>query len=204
MWDEEFDWSRGGEEWTVSPVWWESILEATVKRVARPGQAVLEIGPGAGRFTAELLGARPRRLVLLDLSPKCLAMCRERFAPARAVLEFVLGDGAGVPLDESGTFDLIFSFDVFVHVERPEVMSYFADFARLLAPGGHGVIHYASIDRTPAGLDPRSGWRADLRSTDMREILAANGLELVDDIYDPQISHANSSIAIFRRPEVAS
>lgn len=203
MWDREFDWSRGGEEWTVSPAWWESILDATVRRLARPGQSVLEIGPGAGRFTAELLAAEPARLVLLDLSSNCLDMCRARFGESTTPIEYLLGDGAGVPVEGAERFDLIFSFDVFVHVERPEVASYFADFARLLRPGGHGCIHYASIDRTPEGLDPRSGWRAELRSTDMHAILADNGLELVDDIYDPQISHANSSIAIFRRPTSA-
>jgi len=201
MWDRDFDWSKGGEEWTVSPAWWESILDATVRRLARPEQRVLEIGPGAGRFTAELVAAAPRRLVLLDLSAHCLDMCRERFASAPVEIEYLLGDGAGVPIEGAALFDLVFSFDVFVHVEKPDLAGYVADFARLLAPGGHGCLHYASIDRTPPGLDPRAGWRADLRSTDMHELLAANGLELVDDVYDPEISHANSSIAIFRRPE---
>ncbi|MEZ5978222.1 MAG: class I SAM-dependent methyltransferase [Planctomycetota bacterium] len=200
MWDQTFDWSRRGEEWTVGEAWWQGILDATVRRYARAGQRMLEIGPGGGRFTAELLAAGPRSLALLDLSPKCLEMCRERFGDRDGSIRYLLGDGTSVPIEEDGSIDLVFSFDVFVHVERPEVLGYFRDFARLLAPGGHGVVHYASVDRAPTGRDPFSGWRARFRSDDMREILAMTGLELVDDIYDPEISHANSSIVVFRRP----
>jgi len=200
MWDQQFDWSRRGEEWTVSRDWWRSILDATLVKYARTGQSVLEIGPGAGRFTEELIAREPRRLVLLDLSPRCLEMCRERFGDLGGRLECVLGDGRSVPIDGARAFDFIFSFDVFVHVEKPEVEAYFADFARLLVPGGIGIIHYASIDRTPHGRDPLSGWRARFRSTDMHAVLAANNLTLLEDLYDEQISHANSSIAVFRRP----
>jgi SAM-dependent methyltransferase len=199
FWGEQYDWSDLGESWTPDPVWKRTILEATLWRYLERERDVLEIGPGAGRWTAEILALEPRRLVLVDLAAKCLDLCRARFGAQHPDIEYVLGDGLSLAGIADRQIDLIWSFDVFVHVEKPEVRGYVREFARVLRPGGLAIVHYASIDRC-SGPEPRAGWRADFTSADMAEVAADAGLSIEADLYDPHISHANSSIAVLRRP----
>ena len=77
VWD-SYDWSRRGEEWTTSPEWKRALVDGLLSRHLRPGSTVLEIGPGAGRWS-EILQPLAGRLVLVDVSVACLASCRQRF-----------------------------------------------------------------------------------------------------------------------------
>ncbi|HXC77122.1 MAG TPA: hypothetical protein VNU19_08715, partial [Candidatus Acidoferrum sp.] len=49
-----YDWSSGGEEWSASPEWRESVIEQFIRPHLADESTVLEIGPGAGRWTGEL------------------------------------------------------------------------------------------------------------------------------------------------------
>ena len=197
FWNDEYDWSDGGESWTPDETWRREILAATLEKHLRADSDVLEIGPGAGRFTAEVVKRNPSRLVLVDLAPRCLDLCRERFAEHDFV-EYRLNDGRSLPFLDDASIDFVWSFDVFVHVEADDLAAYFAEFRRVMRPGALGIVHYASIDRAQCD-DPREGWRAQYTSTEMFACLEANELELVEDIYSPHISHTNSSVVIFRR-----
>src|SRR6266568_7096180 len=74
----DWDWTRRGEEWTLSPDWKAALITDVLQRWIPEGSAVLEIGPGAGRWTEPLL-ARARELILVDVSERPLELCRERF-----------------------------------------------------------------------------------------------------------------------------
>ena len=198
FWGEEYDWSDLGESWTPGEVWRQAILNQALRPHLESAQRILEIGPGGGRWTTELIASKPSELHLVDLTRTALDLCSERFGELPG-LQLHQNDGATLPFLDDDSIDLLWSFDVFVHIEKPEVASYFAEFARVLRPGAKGIVHYATIDRAQC-KDPREGWRADFRSTDLVEILEANGLEALEDLYDPHISHTNSSIAVFRRP----
>ena len=111
-------------------------------RILRPnvpeGADVLEIGPGAGRWTAELQG-RARQLIGIDISEEAIRLCRERFGGMPNV-DFRLGNGSDLAGVASGSIDAVWSFDVFVHVNRAEFKAYAAEIARVLRQGGKGVI----------------------------------------------------------------
>ena len=63
-----------------------SILAAIVEALApRPGQAVVEIGPGLGALTAPLL-QRVDRLLAVEIDRDLVARLRARFPPERLVL----------------------------------------------------------------------------------------------------------------------
>jgi ubiquinone/menaquinone biosynthesis C-methylase UbiE len=196
--NEEYDWSDGGEFWTPpDPLWKQTILDHTLRKYLRSESSILEIGPGAGRWTAELLRFRPRRLVLVDLAPKCLELCRQRFA-AHDCLEYYPTDGRSLDAVADASIDFLWSFDVFVHIEREDIEAYFDHIRRVLVPGAVGVVHYASIDRAQ-GENPRAGWRADFSSAQMFEILGRQRLTLLADHFHPQLAAGNSSIAVFQR-----
>lgn len=197
VWGEEWNWSNLGEEWT--PEWSPYkavILRYTLDRWLRPKQRIVEIGPGGGRYTVELLKHDPASLTLVDLVEKTLDVCKERFRDYGQVQYFV-NDGRTLPFLADGSVDFVWSFECFVHVEKDDVDSYFREFRRVLTPGGMGIVHYAAIDRA-VREDRREGWRSDFTSADMRGILVKYDFELVEDHYDPTMLHGNSAVAVFR------
>ncbi|HEY0515673.1 MAG TPA: hypothetical protein VGD00_01015, partial [Solirubrobacteraceae bacterium] len=64
-----WDWSGGGEEWSASEEWKRALIDDVLERWIPQGTAVLEIGPGAGRWTEALL-RRCSRLTVVDVSER--------------------------------------------------------------------------------------------------------------------------------------
>jgi SAM-dependent methyltransferase len=166
---EQWDWSRRGEEWTVSEEWKDALVDHLLLRHIRPGGTVLEIGPGGGHWS-EVLRRLAERLVLVDLSAPCIELCRERFRGADNV-DYFVNDGRSLPFLEDATIDSVWSFDVFVHVSAPDTESYVAELARVMRPGGAGVIHHPG-----AGATYQDGWRSNTTAELFGELLARNGL----------------------------
>lgn len=146
---EHYDWSGGGLEWGPA----ESRDALIDELLPAEHAAIVEIGPGAGRFS-EVLAERAERLVLVDVTEEALRRCRERLGE-RPGVEYVRTDGPGLPGVESGAFDLVWSFEAFVHMQPVDVGAYVGEIARVLRPGGRAVIQHA-------GRFDRSGWRAPM------------------------------------------
>jgi ubiquinone/menaquinone biosynthesis C-methylase UbiE len=169
---EDWDWSQGGEEWTLSDDWKEALIRRLVDRYVSPGAKLLEIGPGAGRWTAHLI-ERAGHLTAIDISPTCIALCRERFAAARNA-EFHVNSGSDLAQVPDRSIDVIWSFDVFVHINETDVEKYAQEFARVLKPGGRGIVHHGSAGSA------KGGWRGDLTAVEFAAMLGRNGLRVVE------------------------
>ena len=91
----------------------------------------------------------------------------------QADAEFRVGSGTDLSGIEDGSMDVIWSYDVFVHINRRDLASYAGEFHRVLAPGGVGIIHHGTL----AGA--RGGWRSDVKAADVLEILEGAKLEVV-------------------------
>jgi SAM-dependent methyltransferase len=171
-WD-NWDWSGGGEEWSASPVWKGALIDDVLARWISSEGVVLEIGPGAGRWSAALL-ERASRLILVDVSRRPLELCRSRFQGAENV-EFVLSSGTDLPGIADRSVDAVWSFDVFVHIAPLDQASYLREIARVLAPGGVAVIHHA--DGRNRGLIPsRHGWRSPMSRNLFASLASSSGL----------------------------
>lgn len=169
-----WDWATGGNEWSNAdiPGWKESIIEKLLLPFIERDLAVLEIGPGAGRWTEHIV-ERASKLTLVDVTPECIQICREKFG-SRGDIDFHVNDGNDLGFISSSSLDRIWSFDVFVHILSADIERYVAEFARVLKPGGRALIHHAK-----SGFD--SGpWRSDMTDTRMREIAGQHRLEVVD------------------------
>ena len=164
-----WDWSRGGEEWTARWDWKQGFIDDVILRHLDGRGAILEVGPGAGRWT-ETLHKVADRLILTDITPKCIELCKERFADVGHI-EYHVNDGATLPFLESGSLDAVFSFDVFVHIAPNETRSYLAEFARVLKPGGIGVIHHPDEN-------VKGDWRSGVTAALFDELLRDAGLRL--------------------------
>ena len=162
-----YDWSSRGEEWSST----EEKL-SLVKQVLEPnipvGSRVLEIGPGGGRWT-EFLVERADQLTVVDLTPQCINLCRERFKDYSNISYFV-NDGKDLGFLPPKSIDSIWSFDVFVHIQSQDVENYVRQFASILAEGGRGVIHHGA-----EGIQA-DGWRSDMTAQKMLDMCARYGL----------------------------
>lgn len=165
-----YDWSRRGEEWNASSEWKQALIDDVLSRWIPTGVAVLEIGPGAGRWS-QALATRASRLVLADVSERALELCRERFGEDTRV-QYILSSGSNLPSVEDGSIDAVWSFDVFVHVAPCDQAAYLAEIERVLRPGGIAVLHH-SDGRNRGQLPSRHGWRSPMS----RDLFAALAIE---------------------------
>jgi len=165
---QNYDWRQGGEEWTVSEQWKQSLIDEVLLKQIPPGKDVLEIGPGAGRWT-EVLQQRARTLSVVDVSDKCIELCRERFTGCSNV-RFFVNDGYSLSFIPDESIDCIWSFDVFVHIAPRDVEGYVVEFARILREGARGIVHHANE------AAPEEAWRSRLTGQLFAKMLQNFGL----------------------------
>jgi SAM-dependent methyltransferase len=182
VWQRTWDWSEHGDEWSAwwggTDALWHGALLPRVHAFVPTG-AILEIGPGYGRWT-QYLKDLCGHLVIVDLAARCIEHCRERFADDTNI-DYHVNDGLSLEMVDDDSIDFVFSFDSLVHVEVDVLESYLAQLARKLKPDGIGFVHHSNIGqypaltalarRTPARALPRlvasgaaidvSAWRAE-------------------------------------------
>lgn len=152
---ESYDWKRGGEEWSAAwgsarAQWWGCLFP----RISRflPAGTVLEIAPGAGRFS-QFLAPLSRRLILVDIAQSSVDLCRRRFH-GLAHVECHLNDGHSLPFVADGEVDFAFSFDSLVHVDMATLSGYVEELGRVLADDGVAFLHHSNFG---AHVDPETG-----------------------------------------------
>jgi SAM-dependent methyltransferase len=164
-----WDWSEQGDEWSSSEEWKLSLIRCVLQPNIPRDSSLLEIGPGAGRWTVSLL-ERARTYLGVDISSSCIEHCRSRFA-SEAHAKFFVGSGRDLAEVATDSIDAIWSFDVFVHINAAEVAGYIEDFVRVLRPGGIAVVHHGAVGGSGGG------WRSDLTAAALEQMLAQQGLK---------------------------
>lgn len=191
------DWSDGGVEWTVSPKWKQSLIDEVMLKYIKSGKTILEIGPGGGRWTEALLQIA-KHLVLIELSDRCIEVCKQRFANCRNISYFV-NNGTDLSFISDDSVDFIWSFDVFVHINPKDIGHYLQQLSRILRSGGRGIIHHAK-DGNKYG-----GWRSDMTAKLFADFVNRHGLILVtqfdswgNGMYNVKGHHG--VISVFEKP----
>ncbi|AVT34238.1 SAM-dependent methyltransferase [Plantactinospora sp. BC1] len=125
------------------------VEEPVVREIldALPPGTALDAACGTGRHTG-YLAARGHRVIGVDSSAEMLARARERVPDA----EFRLADLHRLPLPDDHV-DLVVCALALTHL--PALEPVFAEFARVLRPGGHLVISDAHQERVALGSVPR-------------------------------------------------
>lgn len=155
IWNEEHAWRKDGDEWDGQASYCEKPYEewkaALIDEFLMPNLAsssnagrcpvVLEIAPGHGRWTQEIV-ERCKELYLVDLSTNCIEFCKERFSGYDHVRYFV-NNGRSLDCIEDQNIDFVWSFDSFVHMDEETITSYLGEISRVLKTGGIAIIHHA-------------------------------------------------------------
>jgi SAM-dependent methyltransferase len=146
FWGEIYNWPQAGAEW--SKVWGSAHIQwygSILPRISAfvPADTILEVAPGYGRWTA-FLKDLCKRLIIVDLSERCIDRCRQRFADCSHISYFV-NDGKSLEMVVDGGIDFIFSFDSLVHAEEPVLKAYAAEFAKKLRPNGAAFLHHSNL-----------------------------------------------------------
>jgi ubiquinone/menaquinone biosynthesis C-methylase UbiE len=168
---EHWNWTCGGDEWTLSPEWKESLIKNVLHQYIRPGGHILEIGPGAGRWTSVLVKMTDT-FTAVDIAESCIRICRQQYGN-KSGTTFLVGNGQDLAGVADASVDAIWSFDVFVHINLGETARYVNEFKRVMRPGSVGVVHHGG----DGGLS--GGWRSNLTSAAFRELLEDAGLRVV-------------------------
>jgi len=127
----------------------------------RAEDVVVDIGCGVGRLT-RVLAARARRVIGVDVSAEMLARARE-LNPGLTHVEWIHGDGRGLPGVGDGSVDACVSHVVFQHIPDPAVtLGYVCEMGRVLRPGGWAAFQVSTDPAVhrPRGLATRLRWRA--------------------------------------------
>jgi SAM-dependent methyltransferase len=135
-----------GDQWGT-PAEWAANFKELVTDVVPPGaERFVEIGPGAGKYTALILDAYPAATVrAADVSGLYLEVLAERLAPAvaagRVVPVLLDADPDGLRRDLAtaswmARVDCVCSFDALVHVDLQYMVAYLALASACLRPGG--------------------------------------------------------------------
>lgn len=111
---------------------------------------VLEIGPGGGKWTVRI-APKVAHLTVFDVAQAMIDRTRTRCESAGlANVSYVLGDGRGLAPVADASQELVWSYDVFVHIALEDTAAYLLEISRVLVDGGLVVIHHAVNDTTPA------------------------------------------------------
>jgi 2-polyprenyl-3-methyl-5-hydroxy-6-metoxy-1,4-benzoquinol methylase len=177
-WDKGHDWSRQGDEWSDSwggpeNQWYWSLYPRIHKYI--PCDTILEIAPGFGRWT-QFLYNLCKRLIIVDLSPKCIMYCKERFNHCKNI-EYVVNDGRSLEMIGSNSIDFVFSFDSLVHADDDAISGYIPEISRVLNAGGVAFVHHSNL--ADAGPVKNTQCRADMSAKKVKAYIEANGLSCI-------------------------
>ncbi len=168
---EHWNWEAGGEEWTLSPEWKDSLIQNVLRQYIQPGGHILDIGPGAGRWTGILLQMADN-FTAVDVAESCIRTCEQKFGNEPRA-KFLVGSGKDLAGVDDASVDSLWSFDAFVHINIAETAGYVREFQRVMRPGSVGVVHHGKY----GGLE--GGWRSDLTSVAFRELLQDAGFKVL-------------------------
>ena len=178
-----YEWSERGDEWSqvwggTAYLWWGALYPRLMRFL--PAGVILEIAPGFGRIT-RYLKDQCRRLVVVDLTERCIEACRARFRDERHI-SYHVNDGRSLAMVADASVDFAISFDSLVHADPDVLRAYLAELARKLTPAGVAFLHHSNLgafrDAETGQLPfPNQHWRSETMSAELfREMCAESGL----------------------------
>lgn len=139
-----------------------------------PTSSVVEIGPGGGRWTRYLLGAK--QIYAVDYHQELLDTLKSNLGSHG--LTFIRNNGDDFPGVPPGSIDFVFSFGAFVHLDIDIIGRYLENIKPLLKPKANVVIHYS--DKTKP-LGQRNKGFSDNNPEKMIALVKSHGYTIYEE-----------------------
>ena len=139
----------------LAPVWERRVgpeglasLAAALERVEGPPRRVLDLGTGTGKAARAVAARFPEaKIDAVDLSPAMIEEARRLLPPELASrVRFEVADASALPFPD-GTFDLAVLLNM---------IPFFGELARVVAPGGLVIFSFSFGPGTPIYVPPET------------------------------------------------
>jgi ubiquinone/menaquinone biosynthesis C-methylase UbiE len=188
FWNEQSNWSSGGHEWsahfgTTEKLWNEHLFSHLIPF---RGKKILEIAPGHGRIT-QFLAILAGELQVVDLNENCIEETKKKLGTF--VEKYHTNDGRSLTSLEDEYFDLVFSFDSFVHMHANVIEAYIKEINRVLKPGGYGLIHHSYLQGGKDESFQNKAGRSNMTPDIFKGFVESNGMQILlqKDIMFPTV-----------------
>jgi len=162
--------------------------------VIMPHFTVLEIGPGGGRWSQNLID-KVAKAILVDGTPASEIAIRYRFNWDG--FSYRVSPDGTMPFVDSGSIDYCFSFDTFVHFEPLLFDTYVGEIGRSLRPGGKFRLHYARHWPENESPDPADFTYRD--EGDIAKLLDDAGMSLTPKRYEQRSGNGSLFVEAVKR-----
>lgn len=137
---------------------------------------IMELAPGGGRFTVELL-RYAAEMALVDMNEAAIELCCERFKYLPTPISYVVNDGRSFAGAPGGPWDAVVSYDSMVHMHPTVIEGYLRDLRQILSPSG-----FAWLDHSGRG-QRESGHRTDMSAQKMVHLADNAGLRMIAQLF---------------------
>lgn len=132
-----------GAEW-IGANFCKWIMDEYVKPYITENSIAIELGCGGGKFT-QYLAPLCHKVIAMDISSAMVARAVRYLAlQGVANVQYVVNDGKSF-IGADPPVDLIFSYDVFLHLPIELVYAYLVDGRRVLSDDGVFILHQQNI-----------------------------------------------------------
>jgi FkbM family methyltransferase len=198
-WDKSDGWIEDGESWSIpfggTEKLWNEFIYPKIYSYLKG--SVLEIAPGHGRMTSNLVD-HSSDLYIVDMNESCIDFCRDKFK-SKNNMHYYANNGTSLKCIEDNSLDFIFSWDSFVHMQKFVIEKYLEEIGKKLKVGGFGAIHHSNLvggndEYSFENIQGRSNFSPQL----FKSMCEKYGLEIVDQ-YDFEFNDLMDCFSFFRR-----
>lgn len=148
------------------------LCDELLLRYLRSDMTVLDFGCGPG-FLAKAMSAHVRQVIATDVSGGVIA-CAAALNGANNI-RYQANTADDLRRIADGSIDLVCSFAVVQHLRKEQTAAFFREFARVLRPGGQGVVHFLLGQ---SGVHEEQGWELERVEVRMAYFSESESLEL--------------------------
>ena len=129
----------------------EEVIKARIGIYTDWKHAAIEIGPGDGKWTRNLVACDP--LYLVDYNDEFLEATKNTFTEKyQRRLRCYLNNGNGLHMLPREQFGFVFSWNTFNYFNFPQIQNWLNDIDRVLKPGGACMFSFNNVERVYSAI----------------------------------------------------